>query len=148
METAMHTPPILVVAANESASRVFLRSRNEDDLEELTEFAESADYLAHGDPRPAEFCRTNSRTMLRARSKRSEEQLQVFLRRVAVQIDLAAVAHQAGSLVISAPAHVLALLRDFVSTQTRSKLVYEDPAHDHVKKSTQLIDAEMKKIGV
>lgn len=141
----MHPHPICIVVANEQASRFFLRAKPKAPLRELAEFADSSDFLDHEDARPSEFRRSGSRTMLKARSRKSEEQLQVFLRRVAGQIDLAVSRHEAEGLAICASPHVLGLLRDFIAEDTRVRLVYELPA-DKVRKSASALDEEMRSL--
>ncbi len=139
----MHQHPICIVVANEHAARFFLRTKSRAALVELAEFAESSDFLDHDDARPSEFCRSGSRTMLKAKSRKGEEQLQVFLHRVASQIDTAVSNHETASLAICASPHVLGLLRDFIAAETRGRLVCELPV-DKVSKSASALDEEMR----
>jgi protein required for attachment to host cells len=117
--------PAIIVIANERASRILLWRRTPSAIEELLEFCESADFLEHTDSQPTEFSRKAGRVMLKARTKRQEELLNVFLRRVAAQVDMAVGRYHASRLVLLAPPLVLGRLRDLLTVSTRMKLVCE-----------------------
>lgn len=121
----MQIDPTIVAIANEHASRVLVWRQNPAAIEDLVEFCESADFLEHSDIQPTEFSRKAGRVMLKARTKKQEELMDVFLRRVAAQVDLAVERYNARRLVLLAPPLVLGRLRDLLTTSTRTKLVRE-----------------------
>jgi protein required for attachment to host cells len=139
----MSDHPVLVVAADEHAARMFVRAGPEAALVERAEFADSADLLDRHDPHPSDLSRIHGRVVLKARAKKSEEELEGFVHRVAASIDRAVAATEAGSLAISAPPNVMRLLRDSISLKTRALLASEMCA-DLVREPTSAIDKAMK----
>ena len=121
----MDAGPTIIALANEHSSRVLLWRKKPDAIVDLAEFCESADFLEHTDKQPTDLCKKSGRTMLKARTKKQDELLTVFLRRVAAQVDLAVSRHKAGRLVLLAPPLVLGRLRDLLTASTRMKLVRE-----------------------
>jgi protein required for attachment to host cells len=63
--------------------------------------------------------------MVKSRNQRSEEELQLFLRRVAASADRALAEQACRSAAIIAPPHVLNVLRDLMDDKTRRKLASE-----------------------
>lgn len=122
----MHADPTIIALANEHSSRVLLWRKETGAIEDLAEFCESSDFFEHTDPQPADLCKRSGRVMLKARTKKQDELLTVFLRRVAAQVDLAVSRHRAGALVLLAPPLVLGRLRDLLTASTRMKLVREE----------------------
>lgn len=121
----MQAGPTIIVLANERASRVLVWRKGGQAIEDLAEFCESADFFEHTDPQPADLCKKSGRVMLKARTKKQEELLTVFLRRVATQVDLAVSRNAAARVVLLAPPLVLGRLRDLLTASTRMKLVRE-----------------------
>jgi protein required for attachment to host cells len=136
----------IIVLANEHSSRVLLWQKAKGTIEDLAEFCESADFFEHTDPQPADLCKRSGRVMLKARTKKQEELLTVFLRRVAAQVDLAVSQHQAGALVLLAPPLVLGRLRDLLTASTRMKLVCE-VTEDLIDASASDIEGVLKGFG-
>ncbi|MDP3493768.1 MAG: host attachment protein [Hyphomonadaceae bacterium] len=117
--------PAVVAIANEQSFRMWLRRNEGTAIEELGDFCESSDFLEHADPQPQDLSRRSGRLMYKARTAKVEEQLAVYLRRVAAQIDLAVSRHGARFLVLVAPPLVLGRLRDLLTSSTRMKLARE-----------------------
>ncbi len=134
--------PALIIAADEHSSRLFVRRSLHSPLVELIDYADTADLREHH-PAPSVLIRTDGRTRFKPRSQRSREELEIFLRHVATQIDHAMSAEQGVSLAIVAPPLVLGYLRDFIAAGTRSKLVHESYG-DLVKSPIIKIDAAVR----
>ena len=121
----MREHPAIVAVTNAHSSRVLLWREEAAAMEELAEFCESSDFLEHDDPQPRDLSRRSGRLMLKARTAKAEEQLSVFLRRGAAQIDIAVSHYGAVRLMLIAPPLVLGRLRDLLTSTTRMKLVRE-----------------------
>src|SRR5690242_2617701 len=136
----MIATPILIVAANAHATRFFLRKRRAGGLKELVEYADCADFReTHG--RLFDNLHTHKgRTMVKSHALCADEEMEMFLRRVAPQVDAALAEHASSKLALIAPPHVLGMLRDFISPASRSKLSLE-VCKDVVQSGLREIDA-------
>ena len=142
----MHADPTIIALANERSSRVLLWRESPAAIEDLPEFCESADFFEHTDSLPADLCKKSGRVMTKARTKKQEELLTVFLRRVAAQVDLAVSRNKAGRLVLMAPPLVLGRLRDLLTASTRMKLVCE-LTEDLIGAPAAHIEGRLKSVG-
>lgn len=142
----MSADPTIIALANEHSSRVLLWNKGLGMIEDLTEFCESADFFEHTDPQPADLYRRSGRVMLKARTKKQDELLTVFLRRVAAQVDLAVSGRGAGRLVLLAPPLVMGRLRDLLTASTRMKLVCE-VTEDLIDAPAVDIEEKLKGVG-
>ena len=121
----MPATPMLVVTANQHATRFFLRRRRAAGLEELLDHADCADFREMHGKRLNTLHTCKGRSMVKSHSLCADEEMELFLRRVAPQVDAVLAQHASADLAIVAPPHVLAMLRDFISSASRSRLVLE-----------------------
>lgn len=129
---------IWIVVVNEEASRFLLQPKRGSPLVEFVDYADSHDFLLHDDEQPSDLCRSGGRTIYKPRVRKNEEQLRVFLDRVARQIDEAQNKYPADGVAICAPANVLNLLRDAMSPASRKLLMHES-TQDLVRKPIDAI---------
>jgi hypothetical protein len=115
---------VLVVASNSHAARFFLRKRAEG-LHELVERAECADFLDMHGKRVDQFEKRGGRTMVKAHARCEDAEMEIFLSRVAAEVDDALNENAEAALALIAPALVLRKLRDMISVASRSKLILE-----------------------
>lgn len=136
----------IIAIANEHSSRILVRRQNSAAVEDLVEFCESADFLEHSDIQPSELSRKAGRVALKARAKKQEELMDLFLRRVAAQVDLAVGRHNARRLVLLAPPPVLSRWRDLFTASTRTKLVCE-LAEDRIEAPLAAVEELLHSVG-
>lgn len=121
----MTTHPALIVVADEHSARFFVRKSKASPIVERIDYAESSDLLQHGEQRPGGIIRVGGRARTKPRSMRSQEELEIFLRRVASRIDEATDMEGITGLAIVAPPQVMSGLRDFIAPSTRARIVHE-----------------------
>ncbi len=135
--------PFWIVAVNEDASRFILRT--DATFVEFVDYSDSHDFLEREDDRPSDLCRSGNRVMLKSRTRKHEEQLRVFLSRVAHQIDEAVRKYPVRGFVVYAPPQVLNALRDLMSAASRRLLIHEsteDVVRKPIEAIRQLLDRE------
>lgn len=121
----MIAAPMLIVAANPHATRFFLRRRKSGGIEELADHADCADFLEMHGQRLSPLQTRGGRTMVKSDARLADEETEIFLRRVASEVDAALAENSTASLALVAPPHVLCRLRDLISPASRSRLVRE-----------------------
>ncbi|MFT3723291.1 MAG: host attachment protein [Hyphomonadaceae bacterium] len=121
----MPATPMLIVAANQHATRFFLRRRKAGGLEELVEEADCADFREMHGKRLDTLHTRKGRTMVKSHALCADEEMEMFLRRVAPQVDAVLAEYGSADLALIAPPHVLGMLRDFILPTSRSRLVLE-----------------------
>lgn len=139
----MVATPVLVVAANQRATRFFLRRRKAGGLEELTDRADCADFREMHGKRLNTLHTRKGRTMVKSHALCADEEMEIFLRRVAPEVDSVLAESGSAMLAIIAPPHVLGMLRDFISPASRSRLILE-ACKDVVQSSLGEIEAAAK----
>lgn len=121
----MTVASMLVVAANRHAIRFFLRKRRTGGLEELVNYADCSDFREMHGKRFNTLHTRKGRTMVKSHASCADEEMEMFLRRAAPQVDAVLADYSSAGLALIAPAHVLGMLRDFISPASRSRLVLE-----------------------
>lgn len=139
----MHPGPIVFVVANSRAARFFLRPYWKEPLRELTDLADSADFI--NSHRTLTSIRASRSSATAESSVKNDEIESAFLHRVAESVNKAVATFEAQSLVICAPPPELCLIRDYISAPSRSKLSCEITA-DLVAANVSAIEAEMRHI--
>ena len=120
----MTSARVLIVVSNSHAARFFLRERT-GDLQELVERVESADFLDRHGKRVEQFETRGGRTMVKSYARCEDAEMEIFLSRVATEVDAALNENAEANLALVAPASVLRKLRDLISTASRTRLVLE-----------------------
>ncbi len=139
--------PALILVADEHSARFFVRPSRTDAIVEKPDYAETADLLTHGEHLPCRTIRTAGRLRVKPRSIRDQEELEIFLNRVADRANEAAVTEGIKGVAIVAPPPVMNGLRDFIASKTRERIVFET-CHGMTHSSLAEIDAAMNRANV
>lgn len=139
--------PALILVADEHSARFFIRPSRMAAIVEKPDYAETADLLAHGEHLPCSTIRTEGRLRVKPRSIRDQEELAIFLHRVAERANEAAVTEGIKGVAIVAPPPVMNSLRDFIASKTRERIVFET-CHGMAHSSLVEIDAAMHRANV
>src|SRR5690349_11431114 len=108
---SMPATPMLVVAANQHATRFFLRQRKDAAFQELMDRADCTDFREMHGKQLDRLHTHKGRTMVKSHALCADEEMEMFLSRVAPQVDAVLAEHPSAHLALVAPPHVLGMLR-------------------------------------